>query len=117
VDFVQAILVILATTFLSLMIGFIQGLNGNDVMEAAGSVKLMFLPLAGSIAAYELLASKWHIFLYWSPFYWAYRANDQILSQIRDWPQMLLYLGAIILICGAVFAFLAPRIHRGLQAS
>ncbi len=42
-------------------------------VEAAGSVKLMSLPLAGSIVGYELLAEKWHPFLYWSPFYWACR--------------------------------------------
>lgn len=112
----QAILVIFSLTLLSLMIGFIQGLNGNDVMEAAGSVKLMFLPLAGSIIGYELLDSKWHPFLYWSPFFWAYRANEMILSQSGSWLQLLLYTVIILAICGAVFAVLAPKIRKGLEA-
>ncbi len=116
VNLLQMLPVILAITLLSIMIGFIQGINGDDVMEAAGSVKLMFLPLAGSIVGYELLAEKWHPFLYWSPFYWAYRANDMILSQDGNWAQLLLFVGVIALLCAIVFAILAPRIQKGLQA-
>jgi len=111
----QAALVIFSTTILSLIIGFLQGLNSNDVMEAAGSVKLLFLPLGGSIAGYEFVAEKWQIFFWWSPFYWAYRAIDSILSKSGTWPQLLLYTGIILAICGFVYALLAPRIARKLQ--
>lgn len=111
----QAALVILSTTILSMMVGFVQGINSNDVMEAAGSVKLMFLPLAGSIAGYELVTDNWQIFFYWSPFYWAYKANNIILSKGNDWGQMLVCVGAIIAICALVYAALAPRIRKGLQ--
>ena len=115
INLAQMILVIISLTALSVIIGFIQGINGTDVMEAAGSVKLMFLPLAGSIIGYELLAEKWHPFFYWSPFFWAYRANDLILSQDGNWLQMLLFVGAILAICIVIFILLAPRIHKGLQ--
>lgn len=111
----QAVLVVIAATILSLMIGIIQGINSRDVMEAAGSVKLMFLPLVGSIVGYELVAENWQGFFYWSPFYWAYRANDMILSKSGTWPGLLLYVGIILAICAAVYAFLAPRIRKGLQ--
>jgi ABC-type Na+ efflux pump permease subunit len=111
----QAALIITATTVLSMIIGFVQGVNSSDIMEAAGSVKLMFLPLAGSVAGYELVTGSWQIAFWWSPFYWAYRANDIILSKGNDWPQMILCVGAIIVICGAVYALLAPRIKKGLQ--
>jgi len=111
----QAVLLIFSLTILSLIIGFIQGLNSNDVMEAAGSVKLLFLPLAGSIAGYELLSGNWRIFFYWSPFYWAYNANEMILSKSGTWPQVVLSVGIILAICGAVYAVLAPRIARKLQ--
>ncbi|MCJ7666345.1 MAG: ABC transporter permease [Actinobacteria bacterium] len=111
----QAVLVVFSTTILSLLIGFIQGLNSDDVMEAAGSVKLMFLPMAGSIAGYEFVTGNWQIFFYWSPFYWAYRANDMILSKSGTWPQLILYVGIILAICGLVYALLAPRIIKGLQ--
>ncbi len=111
----QAVLVVFSSTILSLLIGFIQGLNSSDVMEAAGSVKLLFLPIAGSIAGYEFVRGNWQIFFYWSPFYWAYRANDMILSKSGTWPQMILFIGIILVICGAVYAMLAPRIIKGLK--
>jgi ABC-2 type transport system permease protein len=111
----QAALVIFSTTILSLIIGFLQGLNSNDVMEAAGSVKLLFLPLGGSIAGYEFVAEKWQAFFWWSPFYWAYRANENILSKSGTWAQLLLYTGIILAICGMVYVLLAPRIARKLQ--
>lgn len=111
----QAVLVILSVTFLSMLIGFVQGINSNDVMEAAGSVKLMFLPLAGSVAGYELVTGSWQICFYWSPFYWAYKANNIILSKGNDWGQMLICVGAIIAICAIVYLLLSPRIRKGLQ--
>lgn len=111
----QAALVIFATTILSLVIGFSQGISSDDVMEAAGSVKLMFLPMAASVIGYELLSEKWQICLYWSPFYWAYRAYDLILSGGAAWPQLLLYVVNILVICGVVTAVLAPHIRKGLQ--
>jgi ABC-type Na+ efflux pump permease subunit len=111
----QAALVVLSVTMISLIIGFLQGLNSDDFMEAAGSVKLLFLPMAGSIAGYEFVRGNWQIFFYWSPFYWAYRANDVILSQTGTWPQVLLYVGIIIVICAGIYALLAPRIIKGLE--
>jgi ABC-2 type transport system permease protein len=110
----QVALLIFSLTILSLIIGFTQGLNSSDVMEAAGSVKLLFLPLAGSIAGYEFVKGNWQIFFYWSPFYWAYRANDLILSKSGTWPQLLLFTCIILVICAAVYAVLAPRIARKL---
>ena len=111
----QAIVVIFMATLISLMIGFVQGLSSNDIMEAAGSVKLMFLPMIGSVVGYELLSAQWQTALYWSPFYWAYRANDMILSKSGSWPELLLYSGIILAICALVYALLAPRIRKGLQ--
>jgi len=111
----QIVLVVFSSTILSLLIGFIQGLNSDDFMEAAGSVKLLFLPMAGSIAGYEFVKGNWQIFFYWSPFYWAYKANDIILSKSGTWPHLILYISIILVICGAVYAILAPRIVKGLQ--
>jgi ABC-type multidrug transport system permease subunit len=115
IDIGQALLVIVMGTLISLMVGFVQGLSSSDIMEAAGSVKLMFLPMIGSVVGYELLSAKWQVALYWSPFYWAYRANDLILSGRGTWPALLLYAGIILAICIIVYAALAPRIRKGLQ--
>ena len=111
----QIILIIFAATMLSLMVGFIQGILNDDVISAAGSIKLLFLPLAASIAAIELLADKWQIFFYWSPFYWSYKGNDAVLSQTATWPQILLYTAIILALCVVVYVFLAPKIRKGLS--
>jgi len=111
----QAALVVLSVTMISLIIGFLQGLNSDDFMEAAGSVKLLFLPMAGSIAGYEFVKGNWQIFFYWSPFYWAYRANDMILAQSGTWLQLVIYVGIIMVICGVIYALMAPRVIKGLQ--
>jgi hypothetical protein len=111
----QAALVIFAATILSMMVGFVQGVGSSDVMEAAGSVKLMFLPLAGSVVGYELVKGSWQIAFYWSPFYWAYRANDMILAKSGTWPQLLLYVAIILAVCAVVYAAVSPRVRRGLQ--
>ncbi len=115
VNFGQIILVIFAATLISLMVGFIEGILNDDVISAAGSIKLLFLPLAASIAAIELLADKWQIFFYWSPFYWSYKGNDAVLSQTATWPQILLYTAIILALCVVVYVFLAPKIRKGLS--
>ncbi len=115
VNIVKIMLVVLATTAISMMIGFLQGISSSDVMEAAGSVKLMFLPLAGSIAGYELVHSGWKVLFYWSPFYWAYKANDLILSQRGTWSELIICIVIIMAISAIVYLLMAPRIRKGLQ--
>lgn len=115
IDIGQTVLIIVMGTLISLLVGFVQGLSSSDIMEAAGSVKLMFLPMIGSVVGYELLSSQWQVALYWSPFYWAYRANDMILSKNGAWPALLMYAGIILAICIVVYVALVPRIRKGLQ--
>lgn len=114
VNFGQVILVVFVTSLLSLLIGFIQGINNDDVMSAAGSVKILFVPIAAAIAAVELLNQKWQLLFYWIPFYWTYKGNDAVLLKIATWPQIFLYTGIVMLICLVVFVFLAPKIRKGL---
>jgi len=111
----QLVLIVLVSAVIALLIGFFQGINSDDIMEAAGNVKLMFFPIVGSVVGYELVSGNWQIFFYWSPFYWAYRANDMILSKSGTWGEFLLCLGIIIVICIAFYALLAPRIRKGLE--
>ena len=115
VDIVKVMLVVLSTAVISMTIGFLQGVNSSDVMEAAGSVKLMFLPLAGSIAGYELVGKAWQMLFYWSPFYWAYKANDLILSQSGTWLELIICIMIILAISAVVYLLMAPRIRKGLQ--
>ncbi len=115
VNILQLLLILLVTSLLSILVGFIQGLTNNDIMTAAGSMKLLFLPLIAGVLAVEMLGDKWQKFFYWNPFYWAYRANDLILSQSGAWVQILKYSGIVLALSGIVYLFIAPRIRKGLE--
>jgi ABC-type multidrug transport system permease subunit len=114
VNYLQMLLAILAVTILSILIGFIEGLVNDDVMNAAAGIKMLFLPIGAAVAAVELLNEQWQILFYWVPFYWSYRGNDAILSYTATWPQILGYTAIIILLCAGVYYFLAPKIQKGL---
>lgn len=107
-------LAIVSVTLLSVLIGFIEGINNDDVMNAAAGIKMLFLPLGAGVAAAELLSEQWQILFYWVPFYWTYRGNDAILSYSASWPQIIGYTAIVLALCGAVYYFLAPKIQKGL---
>ncbi len=115
VNFVQLLILVLVTSSISIMIGFLQGLNSDDVMTAVGSTKIIMLPLAASVAGYEFLAEKWQWVLYWSPFYWIYQGNIDILNGDMSWLKLLMICAVVLLIAAAVLAFTAPRIRKGLE--
>ncbi|NLB20179.1 MAG: ABC transporter permease [Clostridium sp.] len=109
------ILIGLTTMILTFVVGFIQGVSSSDVIEAAAGVKLLLLPMAGSIAGYELLSANWQWTMYWSPFYWAYKANDLILSKTALWSEVLLYGAIVFGISIVIYILVMPRIRKGLS--
>ena len=115
INWFMIVLVGLTSMFLSLVVGFLQGLSSEDVMEAAGSVKLLFLPIAGSIAVYEFVADKWQWTMYWSPFYWAYKANTMILSKTANWGTVLFCTVMVIGLSLIVYFVSLPKIRKGLS--
>jgi ABC-2 type transport system permease protein len=115
VNWLMVILVGVTSMLLSLIIGFLQGLASDDVIEAATNVKMVFLPIAGSIIGYELLPANWQWTMYWSPFYWAYKANSMILSKTADWGTVLLSIGAVLALTLVVYFLAKPKIRKGLS--
>ncbi|MFC1900776.1 ABC transporter permease [Chloroflexota bacterium] len=115
INWFMIVLVGVTSLMLTLIIGFLQGLSSADIMEAAGSVKILFLPIAGSITGYQLLADKWQWTMYWSPFYWAYKANTMILSKTADWGTVLLSTGMVIGISLIIYLAALPKIRKGLS--
>lgn len=115
VNFFQILLMLATSAILSLLVGFIEGLTNDDIMSAAGNIKILFLPLLASVAAIEILADKWQKFFYWIPFYWTYKANDMILAKSGTWPDILSYAGFVLAISAVVFVVLAPKIRKGLE--
>lgn len=115
INWLMIILVGLTSLLLSFIIGFLQGLTSDDIIEAAANVKMILIPLAGSILGYELLSDKWQWTMYWSPFYWAYRANDMILSKTADWGSVLMCTGIVLGLTLAIYFISKPKIRKGLS--
>ncbi|MDY0236898.1 MAG: ABC transporter permease [Gudongella sp.] len=115
VNYFHAFLMITSSCIISVLIGFIEGINNDDVMNAAGNMKMLFLPLGGAVVAIELLADKWQPLFYWIPFYWTYKGNDLVLSNSGSWIDIIKYSGIVLGISAIVFIVLAPKIRKGLE--
>lgn len=115
INWFMILLVGFSSLLLTFVVGFVQGLASDDIIEAAANVKMIMLPVAGSIAGYELLADKWQWTMYWSPFYWAYKANLLVLSKTADWPTILLCTGMVLVLSLAVYFVSLPKIRKGLS--
>lgn len=115
IDWIMILLVGVMSLILSFIVGFLQGLASDDIIEAAANVKMIMLPAAGSILGFELLADKWQWTMYWSPFYWAYKANKLVLSKTADWGTILLCSGMVLALSLAVYLVAAPKIRKGLS--
>lgn len=111
----QMTVIVLVSTILSILVGFIEGIKNDDVMNAAANIKILFLPMAAAIAAVELLGDKWQKFFYWIPFYWAYKGNDAVLAQSATWQQISGYSFIVLLLSAGVYIYLAPKIRKGLE--
>jgi len=115
IDYAQLTLLVIASTIVSLLVGFIEGLNADDMMTAVAGIKMLMFPMAGSVAVALLTEPKWHWTVYWSPFYWIYLGLDDVLSDIGMWSDILLYTGIVVGISALVYLYLAPRIRKGLE--
>lgn len=115
INYFHAFLMVATSSIISILIGFIEGINNDDVMNAAGSMKMLFLPLFGCVAGTELLADKYQPLFYWIPFYWTYKGNNLILSNSGTWLEIIKYSGIVVLISIIAFVILAPKIRKGLE--
>lgn len=115
INYFHAVIMVSTSCIISILVGFIEGINNDDVMNAAGNMKMLFLPLFGSVAGVELLADKWQPLFYWIPFYWTYKGNDLVLTNRGSWLDIMSYTGIVLVISAVVFLVLAPRIRKGLE--
>ncbi len=111
----QMMLLILTDGLISIIVAFVIGLASTDFIEAAGSVKMLFLPLAASVLVYELTDPAWHVTVMWSPFYWAYRGITEVIQGTSGWGSTLLYAAIILLISGVVFMLCQKSIRKSLS--
>lgn len=61
-------------------------------------MKMLFIPMLGSVFGGMLIADKWQFLLFWSPFYWAYKSMDAMLLNQAKWGSIILNTGIIMVI-------------------
>jgi ABC-2 type transport system permease protein len=115
IDYLKVLVVTLAIAAISVMIGFLIGVTNDNVIGAISSMKVLFIPILGSIFGAIFLREGLHFLFYWSPFYWAFRAMDPIILREATWSNTLLFTGVILLISLLVFGGLRKRIDKGLN--
>lgn len=115
INYFMVSIVILSIAMISVLIGFLIGVTNDNILGAIGSMKMLFIPILGSIFGAIYLSSKWHFILYWSPFYWAFESLNSIILKEATWRQILINGSITILITAIIFALLGKRIRRGLN--
>ena len=115
INWAQILIMIVTNALISIIVAFVIGLSSTDYIEASGSVKLLMLPMIASVLVYELTDPAWHITVWWSPFYWAYRGITEIIQGTARWGSVLLYAGIIVVISAGVFMLCLKRIRKLLQ--
>lgn len=115
INWAQILLMIVADALISIIVAFTIGLASTDYIEAAGSVKMLMLPMIASVLVYELTDPGWHFTVMWSPFYWAYRGITEIIQGTSEWGSTLLYTAVILAISAGVFLLCLKQIRKSLQ--
>lgn len=115
IDYLKVLVVTIAIASISVMIGFLIGVTNDNVIGAISSMKVLFIPIHGSVFGAIFLGDSLHFLFYWSPFYWAFRAMDPIILREATWNNTLLFTGIILLISLLVFGGLRKRIDKGLN--
>lgn len=115
IDYLQASVIILCIALTSVIIGFVIGVNNDNVIGAISSMKVTFIPLLASVFGAIYLSDKLQFLLYWSPFYWAFIALDAIILQQATWAGIALSSAMILIISLVVFLLLSKKIRRGLN--
>ncbi|MDO5726254.1 MAG: ABC transporter permease [Tissierellia bacterium] len=115
INILQLVLLLIVSSIISILLGFIQGIMNTDIMMAAGNMKLLFLPMIAGVVPIEVLSEKWQKFFYWNPFYWAYKGNKEILDSNAEWKNILIYTLIVFAISAIFYILLMPKIRKGLE--
>ncbi len=115
IDYLMVFVTTISIALISVIIGFSIGVTNDNILAGISSLKMIFIPVLGSIFGAIFLSAKWHPFLYWSPFYWAFKSMDAIILKEATWGMIIMNSGIIIGITFIVFMGLSKRINRGLN--
>ncbi len=116
INWAQLFLVMITTSLISVILGFLMGITSSDIIEAAASIKMLLIPMIASVLVEEMTAAKWHITVYWSPFYWSYKSIKQIVvNNSASWHLLLINLLVVMITSVIVYFATKNRIKEGLS--
>jgi len=115
INFLQLVVLTLLGSIVGILVGFFEGTKNTDIMEVAASIKGLFLPVLGVVAAVEFLSDKWQWLFMWLPWYWVYKGNQMLLNYEATWAEIGLYALYIIIPSILVFLYLKKGIRKGLE--
>jgi ABC-2 type transport system permease protein len=99
-----------------LIIGFLIGVAAKDQIAAIGMMKFSFLPLVVSFAGSLFIPNKWQFFLWWSPFYWMYKAFDGIFNLHAGWGAFGINAGLTLALSLVFLIISSKKIKLGLRS-
>ncbi len=115
INYLMAAVITLSIALTSVIIGFSIGVNSDNVLAAISGMKMVFLPILGSIFGAIYLREGLQFLLYWSPFYWAFVALDDVILKQATWGSVLFSTMMIVIISIVVMLLLRKKIRRGLK--
>ncbi len=116
VNWLQLFVVLMTTSLISMIIGFLMGLTSSDIIEAAASIKILMVPMMASILVEELTSPKWHFTVYWSPFYWAYKSLKEIIvMNTASWDIIIITIVVVILVTVLTYFGTKKKMREGLS--
>ena len=115
INYLMVLVTTISIAVISIVIGFSIGVTNDNILAGISSLKMIFVPVLGSIFGAIFLSAKWQPFLYWSPFYWAFKSMDAIILKEATWTMILMNSGIIIVLTALVFMALSKKINRGLN--
>lgn len=115
INWIQMILMIFASSIISMIVAFTIGLKSTDFIEAASSIKILMIPLLASVLVYELVSDKWQWTVWWSPFYWSYKGFSEIINSTATWSSIFIDIAIVLFICFILFKLLTKNIRKELN--
>ena len=115
INYLMAGVMTLSIALISVIMGFAIGVNSDNILAAISGMKMIFLPILGSVFGAIYLRESLHVLLYWSPFYWAFKSINEIILKEAVWGDIFISLGMILFIAAVLLLFMKKKIRRGLR--
>lgn len=114
VNYLQLLLLSLATMFLSVILGFLVGVMSEDQISGIANMKASTLFFIVVPILSLVLAASHHGYLYWAPTYWAFKAYESLIRLGQAPPEFVIWMAWIVLTTlvffGLSFRFLQQKL-------